>query len=40
MISILKQNVTYLDGLESIKLYSNYDDVIKYLKDNNITYNY
>ena len=40
MKNILEQNITYLDGLESIKLYSNYDDVIKFLKDNNISYNY
>lgn len=38
MIDLLKENVEYLNGLESIKLYSNYDDVVKMLKSNNIEY--
>lgn len=40
MKNLLIENVKVLDGLESIKLYSNFDEVVKYLKDNQIKYIY
>jgi len=40
MKNLLNENIHYLEGLESIKLYANYNDIMKILKDNNINYKY